>query len=85
MQNLIKSLGLKMSNATTRLSPDLLKGLAILSDATFRRSAADRKDLEPYWKSEKNPHFSRPSTNLLFTSISKALLTAEWRLRRWYF
>ena len=48
MQNLIKSLGLKMSNATTRLSPDLLKGLAILSDATFRRSAADRKDLEPY-------------------------------------
>ena len=28
----------------------------------------DRKDLKPYWKSEKRLHFSSGSTILLFTS-----------------
>ena len=31
-----------ISNATTRVAPELLKGLAILSDTTVRRSAADQ-------------------------------------------
>ena len=38
---------------TARVAPDLLKALAILSDTTVRRSAVDREDLKPYWKSEK--------------------------------
>ena len=45
-----------ISSATARVAPDLLNDLAILSDTTVRRSAADRKDLKPYWKSEKRPH-----------------------------
>ena len=40
-------------NATARVAQDLLKALAILSDTTVRRSAVDREDLKPYWKSEK--------------------------------
>ena len=39
--------------------PDLLKVLARFSDTTVRKSAVDREDLKPYWKSEKRPHFSR--------------------------
>ena len=46
-----------MSSATARVAPDLLKTLAILSDTTVRRSAVDREDLKPYWKSE-NGHIS---------------------------
>ena len=42
-----------ISSATARVAPDLLKALAILSDTTVRRSAVDREDLKPYWKSEK--------------------------------
>ena len=38
---------------------DLLKTLAILSDATLRKSVVDREDLKPFWKSEKRLHFSR--------------------------
>ena len=41
-----------ISSATARVAPDLLKALAILSDTTVRRSAVDREDLKPYWKSE---------------------------------
>ena len=48
-----------MSSAIARVAPDLLKALAILSDTTVRRSAVDREDLKPYWKSEKRPHLSR--------------------------
>ena len=68
------------SRAAARVVPDLLKDLAILSEKTVRRSAVDREDLKPHWKSEKRPHFSRSSTILLFTSFSKTLLTAEVRL-----
>ena len=42
-----------ISSATARVAPDLLKTLAILSDITVRRSAADWEDLKPYWKPEK--------------------------------
>ena len=37
-------------------TPDLLKAQAILF---YIRSAVDREDQQPYWKSEKRPHFSR--------------------------
>ena len=33
----------------------MLKALTILTDAIVRRSAVDREDLKPYWKSEKRP------------------------------
>ena len=53
--NPVKSPGLDISSATGWVALDLLKALAILSDATVRRSAVDREDLKPYWKSEKSP------------------------------
>ena len=40
-----------MSSATPQVAPDLLKALAILSDATISRSAVDREDLKPCQKS----------------------------------
>ena len=43
---------LDLSSATAQVTPELLKALAILSDTTVRRSAVDREDLNPYWKSE---------------------------------
>ena len=60
-----------ISSATARVSPDLLKALAILLDTTVRRSSVDREDKKLHWKSEKRSHFSRWSTILLFTSFSK--------------
>ena len=51
-QTLLKALDI--SSATAQVAPDLLKALAILSDTTVRRSAVDREDLKPYWKSEKD-------------------------------
>ena len=47
------SKALDISSATAQVAPNLLKALAILSDTTVRRSAVDREDLKPYWKSEK--------------------------------
>ena len=52
MPNFSKSLDI--SSATFRVSPELLKTLAILSDTTVRRSAVDREDLKSYWKSKKD-------------------------------
>ena len=66
------SKALDISNATARVAPNLLKAP--------RRSAVDREDLKPDWKSEKRPHFFRWSTILLFTKFLKALLTIEKRL-----
>ena len=40
---------LDILSATVQLVPDLLAALAILSDATARRSEVDWKDLKPYW------------------------------------
>ena len=39
---------------TAWVAPDLLKALAIQSDATVRRSAVDWEDLKPYRNSEKD-------------------------------
>ena len=47
-----------ISSTTARVVPQLLKAIAILLDTTARRSTVDQEDLEPYWKSEKGPHFS---------------------------
>ena len=63
------SRALDISSATVQVASDLLKVLATLSDTTVRRSAVDREDLKPYWKSEKKAHFFRWSTILLFTSF----------------
>ena len=51
----------------------------------YRRSAVDWEDLKPYWKSEKNPHFSRWSAIILLLSSSKTLLIAEKILTGLYF
>ena len=40
--------GMDISCATTRVTPDLLKSLAVPSEATVRKSAIDREDLKPY-------------------------------------
>ena len=45
---------LDISSPTTRVAPDLLKALTILSGKTPRRSAFDPEDLKSYWKSEKD-------------------------------
>ena len=42
--------GLDISTATARITPDLSKALAILSNTNVRRSAVEREDLKPYWK-----------------------------------
>ena len=51
------SKALDISSATDRVAPDLLKALTILSDTTVTRSAVDRKNLKPYWKSEERHIF----------------------------
>ena len=51
-QTLLKAMDI--SYATAHLAPDLLKALAILSVTTVGRSAVDREDLKPYWKTEKS-------------------------------
>ena len=71
---------LDKSIPTARVAPDLLKVQATLPDTTVRRSAVDGEELKPYWKSENRPYFSRWSTSLLFTSLSKTLLATERRL-----
>ena len=77
MPNLSKVLDI--SRATARVAQNLLKALAILSDTTVRRSAVDRGDLKPYWRSEKRSRSSRGPRILLFRSFSKTLLTTERR------
>ena len=69
-----------ISRATARVALNLLKVLTILLDISVRRSAVDQEDLNPYWKSEKRPHFSRWSPILLSTTFSNTLLTKERRL-----
>ena len=48
------SKALNVSSTMAGAAPELSKALAILSDTTVRRSAVDREDLNPYWKSEKS-------------------------------
>ena len=47
------SKALDVPSATARVAPGMLKALAILSYTIARRSAVDREELKPYWKSEK--------------------------------
>ena len=53
MQNPVKNFGYIKCYCSS--APHMLKALAILTDANVRRSAVDREDLKPYWKSEKRP------------------------------
>ena len=73
---------LDTSSAAAGAAPDLFKALAIQSDATVRRSSVDQKDLKPYWKSEKRPHFYKWSTILLFTGFSKTSITSKKKTNR---
>ena len=57
MLNPVKRFSVSLSSVTGQVIPDLLKTLAILSDATVRRSAVDQEDLKPYPKSEKKATF----------------------------
>ena len=50
----------------------MLKALAILSDTTVRRSAVDREDLKPYWKSEKG-HTSLRDQQAYYLQVFKRL------------
>ena len=52
------SKALDISSATARVASDLLKTLVILSNTTVRRSAVDRENLKPYWKSVKKDQIS---------------------------
>ena len=76
MPNPVKS---QISSATAHVAPDLLKAQSILSDTTVRRSAVDREDLKPYWKSEKG-HISLGDQQSYYLSFSKTLPTTERRL-----
>ena len=51
MSNPIKSFG--YIKCYSSISPRPLRVLAILSGTTVRRSAVDREDLKPDWRSEK--------------------------------
>ena len=78
-----QSKALDISSATARVSPSLLKALAILSDATARRSAVYWEDLKPYWKWEKG-HISLGEQQSYYLQVT-ILLFAERRLTAWYF
>ena len=70
----------KASDISSTKAQASLEMLKALSNTKVRRSAADRENLKPYWKSEKRSHFSKWSTILLFTNFSQTLLTTERRL-----
>ena len=53
--------------------PDLLRGLAILSDVTVRRLTVEWEDLTPYQKSKK----TRRLTTLLLKGLPMTLLTTK--------
>ena len=66
------SKALDISSATAQVAPNLLKALAILSDTTVRRSAVDREDLNPYWKSEKG-HISLGDQKSYYLQVFQGL------------
>ena len=43
---------LDISIATVGVAPDVVKAIAILSSTTARKSAVDREDHKPHWKSD---------------------------------
>ena len=53
-------------------SRNISSHLLLRKEEIRRRSAVDREDLKPYWKSEKRSHLSlHDQQNLLFTSFSR--------------
>ena len=78
-----------ISIATAQVAPDLLKPLAIVSDTIVRRSAVDREDLKPYWKSEKS-HISLGDQQSYYLQVFQRLYETkeqnqERRLTGWLF
>ena len=65
------SKALDISSAIAQSAPDLLKVVAILSDTTVRRSAVDREDLKPHWKSEKKATFLQVINNSIIYKFFK--------------
>ena len=63
---------LDISSDTARVAPGLLKAQAVLSDTTVRRSAVDREDVKPNWKSEKG-HISLGDQQFYYLQISQRL------------
>ena len=70
MPNHVKSLNI--SSTTAQVAPGLLKALAILSDTAIRRSAVDREDLKPHWKSEKS-HISLGDQQFYYLQVFQRL------------
>ena len=66
------SKALNISSATTRVAPDLLKALAILSDTTVRQSAVNWEDLQPYCQSEKG-HISLGDEQAYYLQVFQGL------------
>ena len=73
--NSIKSLGHIKCHSWSSLRP--IKSPSNSLRHNCQKSAIDREDLKPYWKSEKRPYFFRESTVLLFRRFSKTSLTTE--------
>ena len=76
-QTLLKPLDLSI--VTPRVDADLLKALAILSVVTIKRSAVDWEDLKTNQRSEKRPHFSRWSKNLLLINKFKFMKSSSFK------
>ena len=68
-----------ISSATARVTPDLLKALAILSGTTVKRSAGDREDLSNIGNQEKD-HTSLGNQQSYHLQVFQTLLTTEKRL-----
>ena len=68
-----KTRALNISSVASSAVPDLLRGLAILSDVTVRRLTVEWEDLIPYQKSKK----TRRLTTLLLTGLPMTLLTTK--------
>ena len=65
------SKALNISSTTAQVAPGLLKALAILSDTAIR-SAVDREDLKPHWKSEKS-HISLGDQQFYYLQVFQRL------------
>ena len=70
-----------ISSATAQVAPDLLKTPGILSGTAVRKSAVDREDLTPYWKSEKD-HISQGDQQSFYLQVFKDFTNHRKRTNR---
>ena len=75
-----------ISTTTAQVVQDLIKVLAVLPDATVRRSAVDWEDLKPYSKAgkRKSENISQGDQQTYHLNKPKILLTTE-RVTWWKF